>query len=353
MFIVHPETSSNYTIDFPYCTEFVSAPKLINTKEDNYFVAVVQICRRNIDPSGKELSRRNEVRLLVQSVTPSNENGEKKILRLQNLTSDVGDDDQFLDIVPVQGGNVLIVYGQDMDGYEFVTDVGIVPPKVLRKGAILVNIEKMEPLQHLPQFLESTSQIKGLIISSRSTYILDSDLKVFKSGSGGSQHQIRASNFVPGCARLALDGRYVIGISDTRRKIDVVRTTDDKTLGSVFVHGKAVCLEVADDDRTVVVGCEDGRVMIMSLILEFADPLREHIEKLQSRCDDDFDGSLIVSDVRRLSMSTPDQHRLSARLRKSAQEDERRPPSYTTLQRAVTVSRMSNRERTASSCAQQ
>lgn len=354
VFIVHPETSSNYTIDFPNLTEFVSAPKIVSTADGNYFVSVVQTCRKQVDSStGKELSRRNEVRLFVQSTSSPNESGEQTLLRVQNLVTDVDDDAEFLDIVQVNDGNVLAVYAQIEKGFEFVTDKGILPPKNLRKGAILLDVEKLEALKHIPVFLESLSRLEGLLISSQFNLILDSDLKVFKYNSTSFQHQITSTSFAAGKIRLAMDGRYVIGISRNQTKIVVVRTADDTTLGSVFVHGKATCLEVADDDRTVVVGCEDGRVMIMSLILELADPLREYIEKLPSRCDDDFDGNLIVSDVRRLSLSTPDQHRLSARLRKSAQAEERRPPSYTTLQRAVTVSRLSNRARSASSCTQQ
>lgn len=317
-------------------------------------MAVVQICRKNIDnTTGKELSRRNEVRLLIQNINSDNDNGERSLLQVQNLTADAGQGDQFLDIIPVSATNVLVVYGKGVEGYEFTTDKGIQPPKGIRKGAVLMDIGKQEALKHIPVFLESSSQLEGLMLSSQLTYIIDSDLKVFKYDSAAFQYQVKACSFKRNSARLALDGRYIIGITCDCRKIAVVRTADDKLLGSVFVHGRASCLEIANDDRTIVVGCEDGRVMIMSLILEFADPLREFIERLPSRYDDDFDGNLIVSDVRRLSLSTPDQHRLSARLRKSAQAEERRPPSYTTLQRAVTVSRQSNRERTSSTCAQQ
>ncbi|WAR02876.1 NWD2-like protein [Mya arenaria] len=354
VFIVCPETSSNYTIDFPYHTEFVSPPRIVTAGKDSFFVAVVQTSERTVDKTTKrELSRWNEVRLVVQRMDSSHNPEDLFLYRVQNWSKEVGNKDVFLDFIPVNEEKILVVYAKDLASYEFVTDKGIVPPKNVKKGAFMFDVKYKTPLKHFPDFLSCSSSLRGLQISSQFTYIMDSDLQVFKYSTNSFHRQITSCSFASGTVRPALDGRYLIGISGDRRTIVVVRTSDDKPLGSMYVHGRATCLEMAEDDRTVVVGCEDGRIMIMSLILEFADPLREYIEKLPSRVDDEFEENLILTDVRRLSMSTPDQHRLSARLREKARDEERRPPSYTTLQRAVTISRQNNRYRNTPSCAQQ
>ncbi|XP_045171838.2 NACHT and WD repeat domain-containing protein 2-like [Mercenaria mercenaria] len=354
VFIVYPETSTNYTIDFPYHTEFVAPPKIVYKGGNNYFAAIVQTCKKTFDNNTKkEQSRWTEVRLLVQKITPNQNPSDQVLLRVQNLVDDVDDTDEFLDLIPVFDGNVIAVYAKDIDMYEFVTDKGIIPPKCTRKGAILFDVEGQTALRHIPLFLETKSKLEGLQISSQNCFILDSDLRVFKYDNFSFYQHIQCCKFAPNCTKFALNGRYIIGISENQRDILVVRTSDDKKVGSMFVHGKATCLRVADDDRTVIVGCEDGRIMILSLILEMADPLREHIEKLPSRSEEPVQNNLIINDVHRLSLSTPDQQRLSARLRKASIAEERRPPSYTTLHRAVTISRMSSRERSPNACAQQ
>ncbi|KAL4223122.1 NACHT and WD repeat domain-containing protein 2 [Mactra antiquata] len=354
VFIVHPETSSNYAMDFPYHTEFVAPPKIVSKLDDNFFVAVVQTCKRNVDNvTNKETSRWNEVRLLIQKLNTNANPCEQELLRVQNLVKEVGDDDQFLDVLAVTDDNVLAVYAKGVGSYEFVTDKGIVPPKYIRKGAILLDIESQIVLKHIPCFMEAGSRIDNLQFSSQYSMIIDDDLRIFNYESSSFHSQSTSCKLYPGSAKFVMDGRYIVGISDNQRDIIVVRTSDDKNVGSLFVHGKATCIRVADDDRTVVVGCEDGRVMVLSVILEFADPLREHIEKLATRCEEPEENDLINNDIRRLSLSTPDQHRLSARLRTAHIAEERKPPPYTTLERAVTISRMSNRDRDVTPCIQQ
>ena len=354
---MNPETSGNYTIDFPFHTEFVCSPKIVQAGKDAFFVAVVQKSERTVDKvTQREMSRWNEVHLLVQKLN-SNHNPEDLFLfRVQNWSKELGLKDVFLDIIPVKDEKILVVYAKNTGPYDFVIDKGIVAPKTTDKGAFLFDVKYRTPLQHIPDFLPGSSTLSGLRISSQFTFMIDIDHKVFDYNSNSLRRQIRCCSFASGTVRPALDGRYLVGIADDKRNIVVARSADGKKLGSMFVHGRAKCLEVAEDDRTVVVGCEDGRVMILSLILELADPLREFIEKLPSRVyddNDDDDDCLIATDVRRLSMSTPDQQRLSAQIREKSKEEERRPPSYTTLQRAVTVSRLSNRERNNSVCTQQ
>lgn len=346
VFIVNPESSSNYTIDFPFCTEFVSKPSVVGRDGDYFFLAVIQTCKKTFDSSNnKEISRWNEIRLYIQKLNTSQTPTDQSVLRLQNVIEAADDQDQFLDIKPISDGKVLIVCAKNIESYDFETDKGIVTPVNVAKGVVLYDVVRGVALKHVTNFLDVSSNIAQVQISSQLTYIVDDCLRILKFQTDTMVGQIRSCKLMVGSARLALDGKYVVAISDNQRSIEVIRTSDDVHLGSVFVHGRAECLEIAADDRSVVVGCEDGRVMILSLILEFSDPLREYIEKMPSRCASSNDDNLVLNDVRHISHSTPDLQRLSARIRRKSIAEERRPPSYTTLQRAVTISRQSNRQR--------
>ena len=354
VFIVNPDNSSNYTIDFPYKTEFVGEPCISRKSKEDVFVAVIQTCKQSIDEhTKKEIARWSEIRLFVQKLSETQNTADQTILRLQNIVDNVQDKDEFLTVKATSDGNVLIVYAKDVDTYVFETDKGIIKPHNVPKGAVLYDVESGLTVKHIPYFLSPSSDVDRVLMSRNCSVIVDQKLKAFKLDTSKHIGTVDDKTMLPKTARLALNGKYLIGISDDQRKIMVVRVCDGKELGYVFVHGRATCLEVAEDNRTVVVGCTDGRVMILSLILEFSDPLREYIEKLPSRSGNEDEDNLISSDVSHISHSTPDQRRLSARIRKLSLDQERRPPSYTTLYRAVTVSRQSSRTRGVNACVQQ
>ena len=354
VFIVNPDTSSNYTIDFPYNTEFVAEPCISRKNKVDTFIAIIQTCRRSVDEqTNRETARWSEIRLFVQRLSETQKSSDQTILRLQNIIDGINDKDEFLTVLGLSDGNVLIIYAKDVDTYVFETDKGIVKPQNVQKGAVVYDAETGSVIKHIPCFLDPTSDVDRLCISRDFCVILNQRLNAFKLDTSRHIGKVDDSKVLPGTAKLALNGKYLIGISEDQRKIVTFRVDDGKELGYVFVHGRATCIEVAEDDRTVVVGCHDGRVMILSLILEFSDPLREFIEKLPSRSESENEDNLISNDVSYISHSTPDQQRLSARMRKKLVDQERRPPTYTTLYRAVTISRQSSRDRGANACIQQ
>ena len=354
VFIVNPDTSSNYAMDFPYNTEFVGEPCITRKNKEDSFVAVIQTCKKTFDDRNKkEVSRRSEVGLFVRKLSEKQRQADQLTLRLHNIVDDVNDNDELLAVKGLSDGNILVVYANDVDPYTFEIDKGMIKPQSVPKGAVIFDANARAAVKHIPCFLNPSSDVDRLRLSGSTSVIIDQRLNAFKLDTsrhiGGSDDK----KMRPESAKLALDGRYMVGISDDQLRILVFRVSDAKQLGYVFVHGRATCLDVAEDGRTVVVGCHDGRVMILSLILGFSDPVREYIEKLPSRCLRDGEDNLISTDVSHISHSTPDQQRLSARMRKVSLDQERLPPSYTTLYRAVTISRQSSRSRDGSSCAQQ
>ena len=354
VFIVNPETSSNYALDFPYSTEFVGEPCIAWKNKEDSFVAVIQTCKKTFDDKNKkEIARWSEVALFVQKLSENEMPEDQVTLRLHNIVDEVNESDELLAVRGLPDGNILIVYANDVDPYTFATDKGIVKPQSIPKGAVVFDANARAALKHMPCFLYPSSDVDSLRFSTSPSIIVDQKLNAFKLETSRHVGGADCTEMRPESAKLALDGKYMIGISKDQLRILVYRVSDAKELGYVFVHGRATCLDIAEDDRTVVVGCHDGRVMILSLILEFCDPVREYIEKLPSRCREDDEDNLISTDVNHISRSTPDQQRLSARMRKVSLDQERLPPPYTTLYRAVTVSRQSNRSRAGSACAQQ
>ena len=357
VFIVNPENSSNRTIDFPYNTEFVSEPCIIKKNKVNYFVAVIQSCKKTFDSkTNKELSRWSEIRLFIQKLSICQTPDDQDLLRVTNLAEHLDVLDQFIDVKPVSDNNIVAIYVRNLKQYEFELDKGIVHPKNKEKGAFVYDVCSNAVLKHITSFLHPTTCLDTLKFSTNHSVVIDEAFQVFSGDTFTFLRQIKQDNdLLRKSGRFALDGAYIIAISANRRNIVVFRTSDGHELGSVFVHGRAECLEVSNDGRTVVAGCQDGRVMIFSLILGFSDPLREYIEYLPSRSEtlSEEENDLINVDVRHISNSTPDHHRLSARIRRKSISQERRPPSYTTLHRAVTVSRQSNRQRGTNACIQQ
>lgn len=354
IFIVNPDTSSNYALDFPYSTEFVGEPCITRKNNEDIFVAVIQTCKKSFDERTKnEVSRWSEVGLFVQKLSENQKESDQILLKLHNIIDDVDEKDKPLAVKSLVDGNILVIYAKTVDDYIFETDIGIVKPRNVAKGAVICDAESGSAVKHIPCFVDISTDVDRLRISETCSVIIDQKLNVFELDSSRHVGSIDVKLIFPGSANLALDGKYLIGISSDQLRILVFRVSDGKELGFVFVHGRATCLEVAHDGRTIVVGCSDGRVMILSLILEFSDPVREYIEKLPSRSRNDDENHLISTDISHISHSTPDHHRLSARMRKVSLGQERRPPSYTTLYRAVTVSRQSSRTRGVNACTQQ
>ncbi|KAL3857424.1 hypothetical protein ACJMK2_012096 [Sinanodonta woodiana] len=358
IFIVEPETSSNRIAEFPYETEFVSDPCVINVDGLFYFAAIIQTCQDNDDrENGTIYSTTVNVRLLLKDISVSGgENG--AIVELKDLVPNASKEDQFLSVRKLKGVTVLVVYAKQVKMFTSEYNRGTVLPNNIHKGAVIYDLKSKSPLKHMPDFLDPTSAIESLRISSQYSTVIDGDLRVFKLDTNKFVTKI-SSKLDKHTVRLALDGRYVIGASENLRQIVVVRTSDGKEVGSVFVHGRAACLEVADDDRTVVIGCEDGRILIMSLIYEFSDPMREFIEKLNSRRKPDQtkdtmedEITLLQKDIRHLSKSTPDLHRMAVRNRMVSTPEEGRLPSYNTLSNAVLVTRHFSRA-TGNSCTMQ
>ena len=240
------------------------------------------------------------------------------------------------------------MYAKGVDQYIFDMEKGLVRPSYTHKGLLVYDFKNSTVLKHIPEFLLASSDINNLTMSQNKMVIMDQNRNVFNIVNPRSDTQID-KQFGIGTPRFILDGRYIVGLTPNFREVIVVRTCDGVVKGHIFVHGCATCVSVGADDRTIIVGCEDGRVMILTVILELCDPVKEVIESFPTRQlkpEKEPDATrLIRKDIRHMMCRTPDHARLSARLQTSALEDNRRPPSHKIISTAVTMTQNNSRSR--------
>lgn len=275
-------------------------------------------------------------------------NEETVFLKIQHVLDDTGEDCQFLDVTTNCKNNLVLMYAKGVDQYIFDMEKGLVRPSYVNKGLVVYDFKNRAVLKHIPEFLLPSSDVNNLIMSRNKMVIMDQNRNVFNIVNPRSVTAID-KQFGIGTPRFVLDGRYIVGLTPNFREVIVVRTCDGVVKGHIFVHGCATCVSVGADERTVVVGCEDGRVMILTVILELSDPVKEVIESFPSRQlkpEKEPDNTrLIRKDIRQMMCRTPDHARLSARLQTSANEDNRKLPPHKVISTAVTMTQNNSRSR--------
>lgn len=163
---------------------------------------------------------------------------------------------------------------------------------------------------------------------------------------------------------LLLDGQYLAGIvKPGQRELGVWRISDGTEMTRCFIHSSAVCICTANDDRTLLIGCSDGRIIAMSLLAGLSDAVTEHITHLPSRSLD-LDTTLaeitmhrlrektpstelsssstteqIGSDIRQIDRSLPQLRALSAARRSQTKDKQRSSESFRRIHSAIGSSR--------------
>ena len=82
---------------------------------------------------------------------------------------------------------------------------------------------------------------------------------------------------------LLLDGNYIALLSDNDSVVRLVNTRNSVERSHYLLHGTAVDMKVGTDDRTVYVSTDDGRVVVMTVILELCDPVTMLVRYIPSR----------------------------------------------------------------------
>lgn len=99
---------------------------------------------------------------------------------------------------------------------------------------------------------------------------------------GSGQHPIQLDLEVASIVDMVfvLDGQYLVAIVNDGEELELVETGNGKRMWRLEVHSKARVIRTCFDDRTVAVGCEDGRVVAFVVI---ADSTEFAFESIPSR----------------------------------------------------------------------
>jgi hypothetical protein len=296
----------------------LTTPCVVSEDEFSYLVGVIKTFTSEVE---NETETDFKAHLLVRGLfSPSATN---RIIKLTNIIPTLEENDTLIGVFPYQECGCLVVY-EKREGNAAVS---------YPKGAIVYNVEKEECLNHFSSFLEPATDISKIQFSSNNKVILDDKEILFTIDSDFKVPNTRNSKRDLKYPCLALKGQCVVGLSKDCTEVVVLRACDGTQNAKISVHGRGSCLSVGYDDRTIVVGCEDGKIMVWTLILHVSDPMVEVISKLPSRApapDEVIDASeLLAGDIYHITSRT------SSKQTVSSQTDSRRPPSHQTVSTAV------------------
>ena len=337
-------------VDFPEMCEFLCPPVLYTDtssggKSGQCVVAVLQVCHKQL--IGQSEGARTYGNILFIANIDKNPGGVRSqtihitdILKFCDPSKD-----RFAYVYVTHSNLLMIYYVKGITHFTFDAERGLVIPPGLEKAAVLYNIQKGQVVRHFPVALDPRSDFRLCLWSKMSSVLVDNNLCVCGASSLKPATRIKA-NLEPSNTVLALDGAYVVGLDTTGRCVHVYRTSDGHSMGSLFVHGKAGCINIAEDDRTVVVGCDDGRVLILSLVLGLSDPYKEFIAKLsyrtkefqqQVRAETGDYNHLLNEDFAAADGKKPELFRLSQKIRTDVRLAVRKQASFKSLANAVLV----------------
>ena len=327
-------------VDLPDMSELIASPVLHSDERacsDN-FLALLQRCVKKFHGGiSTESARIYENVLFIQNFV-NGKSVDSKLLKIHDLLRYANTKDRMAHISVVHGNVVLIGYVKDVDHFLFDNSTGLKQPVTAEKGYILFNPKNMSVVRHLLCTLSPTTDMSISLMSKTSSKLVDNDLKVYNLLTNRLICQIDADlDF--STTRLALDGNYLVSLSREGRSLYVHRTDDGTQLARLFIHGTATCLEVGEDQRSLVVGCKDGRVIILCLVLDCSDPYTDIISKIPSRLKPATNtgdkGVLIQHDVAVVQGQKPELIRLAEKIRTDVKVAVKRQASFKTITRAV------------------
>ncbi|GFO41156.1 NACHT and WD repeat domain-containing protein 1 [Plakobranchus ocellatus] len=335
-------------VDFPEMSEFVCPPVLYTDTEGGgcqSVIAVLQVCHKQLVGQAEGARTYDNV-LFFASLDKRPGESQTKTLHITDLLRFCDPSKDRIAHVYVTHSNLLLIYYvKGVTHFTFDLDQGLVIPPGLDKGAVLYNPKKGMIVRHLPVVLDPKSDFKLCLWSKTTSVFVDNNLCVFNTISFKAMCRINAE-LDPANTVLALDGAYIVGLDITGRCLYVYRTADGHKMGSLFIHGKAGCINIAEDDRTIVVGCDDGRVLILSLVLGLSDPYKEFIAKLPYRTREFQQKMLVESgdyvhllngDFAAADGKKPELLRLSDKIRTDVRLAVRKQASFKSLANAVLI----------------
>ncbi|XP_064629347.1 NACHT and WD repeat domain-containing protein 2-like [Lineus longissimus] len=192
-------------------------------------------------------------------------------------------DDRFVDVRPMGKNSVfaLIITAKLENGSPRFVD-GIIEGCLNEQmSAYIWNTAKDIIVHHIENFMEPSSDLKSISIAPSGEFAIDNNLKVFFIENGLSPLKISCSSFT-GMAVIA-KSKFIVFICKEGRSLRAVRIKDGNTVANLDLHATATCLDISNDDATVVIGCHDGRLQIFKLIDIEEETWKLNIKDIPSR----------------------------------------------------------------------
>ena len=266
-----------------------------------------------------------------------------KAISPQQICNSCSGDESLMDVRPFNDDLVILTYTRTKDHFPIGADGIIQRSGRMAKAALIYNIQKDSLLRKIKHVMSPTSDLDQLVIAQNASLVMDADYDVYDilAENKVDNFSVLQTQAIPSTIRFALNGQYAVMISSNYREIHIYRMGMQQRLARCFIHGLADQLVVAGDDRTVLVGCRDGRVMILTLSLNSPDPMREIISQLPSRASDSRRGSrnAIFADIKHVEDDLHDLLRLSARTQNEHTLQQTKQPGFRTVGTGVLYTR--------------
>lgn len=277
-----------------------------------------------------------------------------KYVAISSLWNNAQENDNFIDVRDIDDDNVLLIYGQGTTSFSYKVDGSLDRSRPIPKGAFVYSVRKGNVLHHMMKFMNPESDLSSTWLSSHGSILVDNKYNVFDASSGMLIHRMKLQDSAgQNSVRLLLDGKYLAVLSANRRMLYIHRTRDSTTKAKIFIHGTALHMETCHNDRTLVIGCTDGRTAMFTLVLDEGDHVKDVVQKLPSRTahyEDPRQNPILDKDVNQVQISDGELKCMSVLTRKDIMAKRQRRSSFKAMGAAVMLTREYNKVQTSKAC---
>ena len=146
-------------------------------------------------------------------------------------------------------------------------------------GFMIFDVAAGVVCQVIENFLPPQTPMNEVLFTSDVSICIDNESNVFDMGTGYFVKQIHDKAVPP--RKLALNGK--VALYYNKCFLYAIRLFDGRCIGHVNVHGQISCMELCHDERTIILGCEDGSLVSYVLIDQAFDDLVDVLPKVLSR----------------------------------------------------------------------
>ena len=333
--------------------DVIGKPFFTHTGSYLVFVQQEKLCV-DAEQEARGVDAQHEVRMCVHSLGRQ-WRGTHSVL-LHELWSNAGDDDILVDAQPFGDDSIVVIYGSGTRHFRYGAD-GRVDRSTAANGALIYDVRKDSLLKRLADFPSPHSDVDRVTFSRQMSFALDGNNRLYEIVSGRLITALDIGDVIsPDTVQLIVDGRYVAALSANRRELLVFRSSDGQRKARAFVHALATCVRVGADDRTLLIGCDDGRVMVFTVVLGVASHVHDIVRHLASRrrrlVAAPAQSLLLSSDVKKIGTTVNEHRQMTALSTHHITQSRLKPPSFKSVATAVMITQQQHRARSQACCVQ-